>query len=209
MDRRQILRSSLGLVGAAALTPWLPGAIPAVRAEGEEVDEQDRVMGAAEAPVTMIEYSSLTCPHCASFHKNTLPTLESEWIEAGKMRLVFRHFPLDGLALRAAAVANCLEGERFFTFVEALFRSQERWARASDPVKALGNIAKVAGLDDAAFTACVEDEAEMNRILERAREGARVFEVQSTPTFVINGRKVTGAVPLEEFEKVLDEASSS
>ena len=187
------------------LLPW----IPAARAEGVEVDESDRILGAVEAPVTIIEYSSLTCPHCASFHKNTLPQVKEEWIDTGKARLVLRHFPLDGLALRAAAVSNCMEGERHFTFVEALFRSQERWARAKDPIKALGVIAKVAGLDEATFQRCVEDEAEMNLILERAREGAKAFDVQSTPTFVVNGQKVTGAVPFEDFEKVLSEASPS
>ena len=204
MKRRQILLSSLGLIGVSTLPRW----IPAARAEGEAVDEFDRILGSESAPVTIIEYSSLTCPHCASFHKNTLPQVKEGWIDSGKARLVYRHFPLDGLALRAAAVANCLQGERHFTFLEALFRSQERWARARDPIKALSAIAGVAGLDEATFQRCVEDEAEMNRILERARAGAKTFDVQSTPTFVVNGRKVTGAVPYEDFEEVLNDASS-
>ena len=205
MNRRQILLSSLGLIGASSLLRWVPGA----HAEPESVDESDRILGSETAPVTIIEYSSLTCPHCASFHKNTLPRVKEGWIDSGKARLVYRHFPLDGLALRAAAVANCIEGERHFTFLEALFRSQDRWARASDPLKSLGAIAGVAGLDEATFKRCVEDEAEMNRILERAREGAKAFDVQSTPTFVVNGRKVSGAVPFEDFEKVLNDASPS
>ncbi len=203
MNRRQILLSSLGLIGASAVLGWAPAA----RADAEAVDESDRILGSESAPVTIIEYSSLTCPHCASFHKDTLPQVKEDWIDAGKARLVYRHFPLDGLALRAAAVANCLEGDRHFTFLEALFRSQERWARASDPIKALAAIAGVAGLDEATFQRCVEDEAEMNRILERARAGAEAFDVQSTPTFVVNGRKVSGALPYEDFEKVLNDAS--
>lgn len=205
MNRRQILLSSLGLIGASALLRR----IPAARADAESVDELDRILGAEAAPVTIIEYSSLTCPHCARFHKDTLPQLKKDWIDSGKARLVFRHFPLDGLALRAAAVSNCLQGERHFTFLEALFRSQDRWARSRDPIKALGAIAGVAGLDEATFQHCVEDEDEMNRILARARAGAEAFDVQSTPTFVVNGRKVTGAVTIEDFEKVLNDASPS
>ena len=139
MKRRQILQTSACLLGGLAIAPWLPG-IPAARAENGDVHEQDRILGDAGAPVTIIEYSSLTCPHCASFHTGTLPKIKSDWIDTGKARLVYRHFPLDGVALRAAAVANCLEGPRHFTFLDALFKNQQRWSRAEDPIAALGNI---------------------------------------------------------------------
>lgn len=207
MKRRQILQTSACLLGGLAIAPWLPG-IPAARAENGDVHEQDRILGDAGAPVTIIEYSSLTCPHCASFHTGTLPKIKSDWIDTGKARLVYRHFPLDGVALRAAAVANCLEGPRHFTFLDALFKNQQRWSRAEDPIAALGNMAKLAGMDDATFQSCVENDAEMEQILAYAREGAAAFDVQSTPTFVINGRKVSGALPVEDFEKILNDASS-
>jgi protein-disulfide isomerase len=208
MHRRQILQTSARLLGGLALTPWLLR-VPAARAENGEIGPGDRIMGDEGAPVTIIEYASLTCGHCASFHENTLPQVKSEWIEAGRARLVFRHFPLDGLALRAAAVANCMEGDRFFTFVSALFRSQSRWAHDSNPIDALNGIAKVAGMDDATFTSCVENEAEMEAILATAREGAKAFKVESTPTFVINGKKVAGDMRYEDFETLLSEAASA
>ena len=212
MNRRQILLNSVRLVGGLAVAPGLASGLlgtSAALADDAPVDDLDRIMGEEGAPVTIIEYSSLTCPHCASFHTGTLPQVKSDWIDAGKARLVYRHFPLDGVALRAAAVANCLEGDRHFTFLDALFRNQQRWARSDDPIAALGSMAKLAGMDEATFNACVEDDAEMERILARAREGAAAFDVQSTPTFVVNGRKVSGALPFEDFEKVLSEASPS
>ena len=208
MNRRQILQTSACLLGGLALAPGLLRAAPA-RAEDTPVHDDDRILGDVGAPVTIIEYSSLTCPHCATFHTDTLPQIKADWIDQGKARLVYRHFPLDGVALRAAAVANCLEGDRHFSFLEALFRSQQRWARSSDPIEALGGIAKLAGMDDATFQSCVETDEEMERILARAREGAAAYDVQSTPTFVVNGRKVSGALPIEDFEKILSEAAAS
>ncbi len=212
MQRRQILIAGAGYATLLAAAPALvlaPPLAPAARAEAGEVYDDDRVLGSADAKVTIIEYSSLTCPHCASFHASTLPELKKQWIDEGKARLVFRHFPLDGLALRAAAVTNCMEGERSFSFLEALFRNQQRWSRAEDPMAALSQMAKLAGMDQAAFDACVADEAAMNQILTRAREGAETYDVQSTPTFIVNGKKVTGALGYEDFEKVLKEAEGA
>ena len=163
----------------------------------------DRILGSADAPATIIEYSSLTCPHCASFHRATLPQVKANWIDTGKARLVYRHYPLDRLALVAAAVANCIEGDGFFGFVDALFQNQEQWSRASDPLGTLQQFAGLAGLSPAAFQACVEDEATITRILEIQADGRDTYEVASTPSFVINGQKVVGARAYDEFASVL------
>ncbi|MFQ5774475.1 MAG: DsbA family protein [Kiloniellaceae bacterium] len=165
-----------------------------------EIFPDDRVLGAADAPITIIEYSSLTCPHCAAFHAGALPRIKKTWIAEGKARLVYRHFPLDGLALRAAAVANCVKGDRHFAFLDFLFENQERWARAKDPLKVLDRFARLAGIGQERFDACVNDEAEMNRILERAQDGRRTYNVQSTPTLIVNGRKVEGARTFESLD---------
>jgi protein-disulfide isomerase len=178
------------------------------RAEQMALFEDDRILGSAEAPLTLIEYSSLTCPHCAAFHADALPQIKETWIADGRLRLVYRHFPLDGLALRAAAVANCIEGPRYFGFLDLLFKSQKQWAGSSDPLKALGQIARLAGLSEEKFEACANDEAELDRILERRQDGIQTYDVQSTPTLIVNGRKVNGARGFEYLEKIFKEIVS-
>lgn len=165
--------------------------------------DDDHILGAADAPATIIEYSSLTCPHCASFHRGTLPQLKANWVETGKARLVYRHYPLDRLALYAAAVSNCIKGDGFFGFIDALFVNQERWSRSDDPVSALQQFAGLAGLNQTAFQECVQDEAAITRILEIQADGRDTYEVASTPSFVVNGQRVVGAHSYEEFEAVL------
>lgn len=206
MTRRQILVSGIGGLALLAAAPVLLTA-PAALAESDALYDDDRILGSLDAPVTIIEYSSLTCPHCASFHSNTLPDVKKEWIDEGKARLVYRHFPLDGLALRAAVVTSCMRDEAHFSFLDALFRSQNNWARSQDPLAALSQMARLAGMDQATFDACVGDEAKMDDILMRAREGAQTYDVQSTPTFIVNGKKVVGALSYEDFEKVLQDAA--
>ncbi len=205
MERRQIL-----IAGgtALALLPAARGVLGVPRALAEEpaVGDDERILGRAEAPITIIEYSSLTCPHCASFHKDTLPAIKKNWIEPGKARLVYRDFPLDGLALRAAALAQCVEGEAYFGFLDALFRGQARWARANDPTAALAQMARLAGIDQKTFDGCIADKETMDRILKQKVEGSRAFDIESTPTFIINGRKVSGARKLQQFEEILAEA---
>ena len=206
MKRRKIL---MGAVATALLPigPALRFAAPA-EAQDRAVFPDDRILGADEAPITIIEYSSLTCPHCADLHANALPEIKKTWIAEGKARLVYRHFPLDGLALRAAAVSNCIEGDRHFSFLDLLFGNQERWARSNEPLKALGQYARLAGLSQERFDACVTDEAEMNRILARAQDGQRTYQVQSTPTLIINGEKVEGARSLEYLEGIFNKFAS-
>ena len=193
------------LQGPAHAKPNSPASLLPQLADagGMELFDDDRILGAADAPVTIIEYSSLTCPHCPSFHRGTLPQVKSDWIDTGKARLVYRHYPLDRLALFAAAVANCVKGDGFFGFIDALFQSQERWSRSQDPIGALQQFASLAGLNQAAFEACLQDEAAIDRILEIQKNGRDTYEVASTPSFVINGQMVVGARDYGEFEAVL------
>jgi protein-disulfide isomerase len=204
------------LIAAAASALVAPVVAPvatglhagAARAEVQEIFPDDRILGPADAPITIIEYSSLTCPHCAVLHREALPEIKETWIAEGKARLVFRHFPLDAMALRAAAVADCIEGERFFGFLDLLFKSQKRWAKSNPPLKALGQLARLAGMSQEKFESCANDEAEMNRILERRQDGMQTYDVKSTPTLIINGRKVEGARDFDHFEKIFKEIVS-
>src|SRR5689334_23792973 len=129
------------------LAPAIGGVAQA--AETPSVTPQDHVLGKADAPVTIIEYASLTCPHCAAFDRETLPKLKEKWIDTGKAKLVYRNFPFDKPALQAAMIAACAPSDRYFNFIDVLFQQQQQWATAQDPVAALTRIAKLGGLSDA------------------------------------------------------------
>lgn len=206
MKRRNILKVAAGAAAYGAALSVLAPAPPARAGEGALFDD-DRILGNPDASVTIIEYSSLTCSYCARFHADVLPRVEKNWIEAGKARLVYRHFPLDGLALRAAAVANCFDGKRHFGVLDAMFASQQRWTRSSDPLADLAWIARLAGMSQEVFDRCVEDEAEIDKILERRADGESTYGVDSTPTLIVNGETVRGNVGYEDFEKVLERAA--
>jgi protein-disulfide isomerase len=169
----------------------------------------DRILGKPDAPITIIEYASLTCPHCAAFDAETLPKLKQEWIDTGKAKLIFRDFPLDALALKGATLARCAPPERFYGFIDVLFRQQEVWARAADPQAALGRIAKLGGMSEDQFQTCMKDDAAQNKILAMRMTGEKEFKVESTPTFFINGKKIVGALPYDSFVDALKAADKS
>jgi protein-disulfide isomerase len=202
MNRRKILTSTAA-VSALAVSGAFGLRIPSARAGEVTLYDDDRIVGQMDAPITIVEYASLTCPSCAAFHANTYPELKKQWIDTGKARLVFRHFPLDGLGLRAAAVSNCLEGDRHFGFIGILMKSMQQWSQAKDPVKALAQIAALAGINQEQFDKCFNDEAEMNRILERRQEAANDYTVNSTPSFLVNGQLIRGGLTFEDFDTLL------
>ena len=173
-----------------------------------EVGPDEHILGDPDAPITIIEYSSLTCPHCASFHRNTLPQLKEEWIDTGRARVVYRHYPLDQAALRAAMVTNCLEGRRFFALIEMLFEQQRQWSRADEPMRQLARMASMAGMDGDTFDRCVNDRAEAERIVEKQTQARDEIGVQSTPSFYIEGQLVSGAQPFDAFDRILRNAES-
>jgi protein-disulfide isomerase len=171
-----------------------------------EVTAEDKILGSSDAPVTIIEYASLTCPHCAAFHRETLPKLKSDWIETGKVRLVYRDFPLDGAALAAAVVAHCAPPDRYFPMIGLLFERQDEWAVEDQWRERLTQLAGVAGMDKASVDACLADEARKNGVVETAEKAQATYGISSTPSFIVNGRKLSGALPIERFAEVIEEA---
>jgi protein-disulfide isomerase len=167
----------------------------------------DRVLGKPDAPITMIEYASLTCPHCAAFDRETLPKLKEKWIDTGKAKLVYRNFPFDKPALQAAMIAACAPSDRYFNFIDVLFQQQQQWATAQDPVAALTRIAKLGGLSDAQVQSCLADKDLENKIVAGRLTAEKELGVSSTPTFFINGRKLVGAQELGKFEEALQQAA--
>lgn len=177
-----------------------------------DVDEimKPRVIGDANAPIKIVEYASLSCSHCAHFHNDILPALKSKYIDSGKVQLEFREFPLNDPALKAAIVARCLPPERYESFIGLLFKTQEHWAGGLDYMAALKQNAKLAGLSDARFDACINEPQLKVKIAERMQEAQDKWKVSSTPSFVINDKElVSGAAKLEELERVFRKVSDN
>lgn len=166
----------------------------------------DRVIGNAEAPITIIEYASLTCPHCADFHAETLPQLKKDWIENGKAKLIYRDFPLDKYAAAASQIARCAPKDRYFTFLNAFFAQQKNWAHAKDPIKILSQLAGLGGMSQADVDACLANEKLQDGILQMRLEGQMEYDVNSTPSFVINGKKVSN-LPYDDLKEILEDAA--
>jgi len=164
----------------------------------------EMVLGDENAPITIIAYESMTCPHCASFHAETLPQIKKEYIDTGKAKLIFRDFPLDQLSLRAHMLARCAGKKRYFGMVEVIFRTQNDWARSSDPAQALAGIGRMSGITKEDFEACMANKELFDFIVRRIKEGRDKFGIQSTPSFFVNEDKaIIGAQSFEEFDKVL------
>ncbi len=162
----------------------------------------DQILGQPSAPITIIEYASLTCPHCAVFEHDVIPKLKTEWIDTGKARLIFRDFPLDAGAQAAAMIAHCSK-TRYFAFLDLFFASHSEWARADSPLAALKKVALLGGMTSDDVDACIADDSLLDQINQRRADAETLYGIQSTPTFVINGKVFVGEKSYDEFAKLL------
>ena len=166
----------------------------------------DMVMGNEKAPVTVIEYASMTCPHCAHFEETTFPELKKRYIDTGKVRFIFREFPLDNLAAAAFMLARCSstsDKDKYFALIDTLFRQQRQWA-VEKPIPPLLAIAKQAGFTEQTFNECLANQKVLDGIESVRKRAVDKFKVQSTPTFFINGTAYPGALSIEDMAKVID-----
>ena len=163
-----------------------------------------RMLGSPDAPVEVVEYASLTCHHCATFHNEVLPQVKKEFIDTGKVRIVYRDFPLDRVGLEAATMARCLPPERYFPVLSLLFAKQDDWSHAKDPIEPLARIGALAGLSRQAYDACRADKALQDSIVQSRYEGEQKHGVDSTPSFVIDGKTLKGVLQFEEFKKTVE-----
>ena len=161
------------------------------------------VLGQADAPVTIVEYSSLTCPHCGAFHRETLPELTEKYIDKGLVKIYFRPFPFDPYATAGAMLAHCVSPSARVSFLDILFKRQEQWIQDENPINALQAMAKQAGLSESDFVVCLKDQKRLDGIREIQSRAAEELGVRSTPTFFVNGDKLEGNQPLAAFEKML------
>ena len=203
-------RAFLEAAGLAAGALALPGAalaqanssvpIADLMAEGALPDVWQ---GSKDAPITIIEYASMTCSHCAHFHETTYPTLKAKYIDTGKVRFVLREFPFDPVAVAGFMVARCA-GDKREAMIGLLFSQQKNWAFSDKPLQGLTALVKQTGMSQEKFDACLQDKAlyaNVNQVFEKA---SKQFKVDSTPTFFINGKKVSGALSPEELDKQLE-----
>jgi len=165
---------------------------------------KDMVYGKADAPVTIVEYASLTCSHCADFAVNTLPTIKEKYIDTGKARLIFREFPFDPRATAAFMLARCAPEDRYFPMIEVFFKQQQQWAGAADGEAALLQIAKLAGFTQESFKACLTNQQLLDDVRSTMERGSQEFGVNATPTFFINGQKYAGALSVDEMSAIID-----
>jgi len=213
ITRRKLLLATSTLALAAALAggglellAQSQGALAQSVADAELMQPGplgEEVMGSDKAPVTIIEYASMTCPHCAHFALNTFPELKEKYIDTGKVRFIFREFPFDPVAAGAFMLARCAGKDKFFPLVDLLFRTQQTWA-VEKPLEPMLATVKQAGFTEDSFKACLANQKVLDGIEWVRNRAADKFKVDSTPTFFINGQKYTGAMSFEEMQKLID-----
>jgi protein-disulfide isomerase len=164
----------------------------------------DLVQGSATAPVTIVEYASMTCTHCAAFHEETWPALKSKYIDSGKVKFILREYPLDPLATAGFMLARCAGPERRNAIVDLLYTQQKNWAFVEKPIDALAGLVKQAGVSQSDFQSCLQNQQLLDDVTKTHDRATELFKVNATPTFFINGREMNGELPIAEFEKVLD-----
>jgi protein-disulfide isomerase len=206
---RRVFTTMLSLTGLAALAGFSPLRLiaDAMAQSPSDVAKPvalpDMALGPADAPVTIVEFASMTCPHCAAFNKEVFPKLKSEYIDTGKIRYVFREFPLDVKALAGSMLARCIakdDAGKYYAVVDLLFRQQNDWV-VKNTTDTLTRIGKQAGLSQQAVEDCLKDQVLMDKVAADQKYAAEVLKVDSTPTFFINGEKIKGETSFEEFDK--------
>ena len=216
--RRELLTGAATLALTVALSAALGDAVLAQRVpaqgapSGAPVSSEELLqagplgemtMGADNAPVTIVEYASMTCPHCAHFHEKTLPELKKRYIDTGKVRFIFREFPFDPLAAGAFMLARCTDKDKYFPLIDALFSQQNTWA-VQKPIEPLFAVAKQAGYTKETFEACLANQKVLQGIEWVRNRGAEKFGVDSTPTFFVNGTRHKGALSIDDLAKIID-----
>jgi protein-disulfide isomerase len=214
ITRRQLAMGTSTALGLGALGTF--GAFEGFTAHGGRAEAQtfsvleleakgpldDIVMGSPNAPVTIIEYASMTCPHCAHFAVETFPKLKEKYIDTGKVKYIMREYPLDGLAAAAFMLARCAGPDKYYPLIETLFAEQKKWV-TKEPLPPLLAIAKQAGFTQQTFDSCINDKDLLGKIQQMRNRGKDKFKVEATPTFYINGERYSGALGIEDLDKTI------
>jgi protein-disulfide isomerase len=206
ITRREFAMSSAAVLVLGALGP-LGGSALAQTISGLELMAKgaldDISMGSETAPVTIIEYASMTCPHCAAFEVQVFPKLKEKYIDTGKVRFILREFPLDGLAAAVFMLARCAGPDKYYPMVETLFAQQAKW-NVRNPIEPLLAIAKQAGFTQQSFEACINNKDQLNKVQQVRDRASQKFKVKATPTFFINGELHEGGMSIEDLDKAIE-----
>jgi protein-disulfide isomerase len=204
VDRRSLLRL-MALSGAL-----LPVGLGMAHAETMKMEDLalegplgDVFMGSPDAKVTIIEYASMTCSHCANFSTKIFPLVKEKYIDTGKVRFTLREFPFDPLATAAFMLARCKGNDKYYAMVDLLFAQQKAWTGSDKPTEALLSVVRQAGFTQESFETCLKNKAIYDGVNFVKERGAKVFGVDSTPTFFINGEKRSGSISIEDMDKIL------
>jgi protein-disulfide isomerase len=196
-----------GIVGIATGWSWPVHAQGTVVPLDQLMADQalpDIVQGKADAPITIVEYASMTCSHCAAFHATTYPTLVSKYVDTGKVRFILREFPLDPLATAGFMLARCSGPQKRNAVVDLLFDQQKNWAFTDKPLAALSDLLKQTGMTQASFETCINDQSLYDKVDQERDYAAQKFGIDATPTFFINGRKISGEITPDALDKLLE-----
>jgi protein-disulfide isomerase len=209
---RRAFTAALSLTGVAAIAGLSPlrlisnAMAQSASDVAKPVSLPDMAIGSANAPVTVTEFASMTCPHCAAFDEKVFPKIKSEYIDSGKVRYIFREFPLDIKAAAGSMLARCIakdDGGKYFAVIDMLFRQQNDWVM-KNTTETLTRIGKQAGLSQQAVEDCLKDQALLDKIAADQKYASDVLKVDSTPTFFVNGERIKGETSIEEFEKKIN-----
>jgi len=202
-------RNFIKLAAAASVLAFAPVSFAQAQSVSGLFDNmplKDDIMGDANAPVTIVEYASMTCPHCRSFHENILPSVKKKFIDTGKVKLILRPFPFDGdkRGLAAFLLAKCAPNDKYYAMIDALFTTQSTWANPQvNPVPELQRMSKLAGMTDESFKACLSNQDLIDKLIATRDKAVKDFGVTSTPTLFINDQKFSGDLTVESFEKAI------
>lgn len=178
-----------------------------------EILPTDRIHGQANAPITMFEYASMTCPHCARFQREVVPKLVHDYVDTGKVKIVFRDFPLDGAARLASALARCVPEDKYYSFLNLLFLNQDKWladlnndqrVSADEVIEGLVQMGRFAGFNRDKVESCVGDQSTLAYIDQTQAEAEAKYGISGTPTFIINGELHNGEIKYEDLKKIID-----